>query len=143
MKREINYLNLKKMFNHILLNVPEEMINMRFYRDGEDNEKLHECKSTGCIIGHCTILDNYENIPKKQNFEGVISIRFTSWSEQFTGLSSFSDNWNWCFGQNWPNNKEQILLRIKYLIDNRDTPLDWLCNHNYILPIKKLEPYRN
>ena len=130
---EINYLNLKRMFNHILLNVPEEKINMSSYRKGTC--KKHKCGSTGCVIGHSTILDNWENIPKKYNEE----INFTDWSENFTGLTSYTDNWNWCFGVNWPNDKRQILLRIKYFIDNQTTP-DWW-NSDYLLPIEKLEPY--
>ena len=131
-----NYLNLKRMFNHILLNVPEENITMRYFR--LVNRVSHECKSAGCIIGHCTILDNYENIIK----DDIGQIDFIEWSENFTGLTSYTDNWNWCFGGSWLDNKTQILLRLKYFIDNQSVPCDWdIFNYKYILPEQKLEPY--
>ena len=133
-EEEINYLNLKRMFNHILLNVPQEMIKMSTYRFV--NQTSHECNSTGCIIGHCTILDDYKNIPKHQSGE----INFELWSEKFTGLNHIDFEWLWCFSGGWPNNKEQILLRLKYFIDNQDINEDWE-DYNYLLPQQKLEPY--
>ena len=137
---EINYLNLKRMFNHILLNVPDKKINMEVYRTGKTIKA--KCGSTGCVIGHCTILDDYENIPKNQNGK----INFFRWSLFFTGLEH-NKNWLWCFGAGWPDNKTQILLRLKYFIDNQSTPEDWDCNwdcnwgYDHILPFEKLEPY--
>ena len=133
----IKYLNLKRMFNYILLNVPEENLNMSHYRHYTDRE-LHKCGSVGCVIGHCTILDDYENIPKYENGE----LNFLLWSKQFTDIDYLSKNWEWCFGANWPNDKEQILLRIKYLIDNKKVPKLWYCNYSYKLLVEKLEPYK-
>ena len=136
----MNLINLKRIFNHILLNVSQENLEMKHYRCGD--ECSHECDSAGCVIGHCTILDEWENIPKSY-FNG--KIKFSEWSEQFTSLEHLTDNWNWCFGGEWYDNKNQILLRIKYLIDNQAVPEDWWYNwgtkYNYILPLQKLEPY--
>ena len=131
----MNLTNLKRMYNYILENVPEEKIFMKSFRGG--NEFSHECNSTGCVIGHCTILDNLENIPKHHNGK----INFTDWSENFTEISLLSENWDWCFGGRWPDDKKQILLRIKYLIDNQKVPKNWDDNFDYILKSKKLEPY--
>ena len=130
----MNLTNLKRMYNYVLENVPEENIAMRYFRDG--NKFSHECISTGCIIGNCTILDDFENIPKNRE------INFVDWSENFTEISLLSEKWDWCFSGRWPYNKEQILLRIKYLIDNQTIPKDWNGNLNYILKSKKLEPYK-
>ena len=130
----MNLNNIKRIFNHIFYNVPVNKIKMSLFRTG--SRKKHECQTVGCIIGHCTILDDYENIPKHQSGE----INFKLWSEQFTGLNIDSNEWEWCFGGEWPNNKGQILLRLKYLIDNQSVPNDW-DNYNYYLPIKNLEPY--
>ena len=136
----MNLVNLKKMFNYILLNVPKENIEMGTYRPNCDL-KFHECKSTGCVIGHCTILDDYEDIPKLINDD----IDFNLWSEKFTNIDCFSKNWEWCFGALWPNDKDQILLRLKYLIDNGMPPYDWEdlndSNYKYLLPEIKLEHY--
>ena len=131
----MNLMNLKKIFNYILINVPQEKIQMNLYRLYE-NRNNHECKSVGCIIGHSIILDKWENIPKCGNDE----INFKLWSEQFTGLNTDSNQWEWCFGGKWSDNKEQILLRIKYLIDNQKTPKEW-SGYYYVLPVIKLEPY--
>ena len=130
----MNLINLKRMYNHILENVPHEKIKMRYFRDG--NKFSHECGSTGCVIGHCTILDDFQNIP----FNDIGEIDFEKWSENFTGLKPFYKVWNWCFSPRWPNIKEQILLRIKYLIDNQTIPKDFN-DYDYILPIQKLELY--
>lgn len=119
----MNLTNLKRMFNYILLNVPEEKINMSQFRDSIDL-KSHECKSIGCIIGHCTILDKYENIPKKNNGE----LDFLKWSEKFTDLEFNSNEWEWCFGSSWQKyyktaTKEQILLRLRFIIKNKRVPV--------------------
>ena len=137
---EINYLNLKKMFNHILENIAEEKINMSSYRNNHDDFFSHECGSTGCIIGHCLILDDWNNIPKYK--KGNISFR--RWSKIFTGIKNQSSEWSWCFGIWWPNNKEQILLRLKYFIDNKKIPDGWDSHSHYdfLLPVEKLEPYK-
>ena len=131
---EINYLNLKRMFNYILKSVPEKKINMGVFRTG--SSKNHKCGSTGCVIGHCTILDEWENLP----FDYVHEISFAKWSEDFTGLEYLSHKWTWCFGVSWSDNKTQILLRLKYLIDNQSVPSDWE-DYSYKLPVEKLEPY--
>ena len=133
----MNLTNLKRMYNHILENVPEEKIFMKDFRDDADLNS-HECKSVGCVLGHCTILDDFEKIPKY--YDG--DINFFKWSENFSGLTSLSENWDWCFSGKWSNNKEQILLRIKYLIDNKHIPYNWnVKDFNYLLPKQNLERY--
>lgn len=138
---EINYLNLKRMYNHILLNVPQEKIDMSVFRFRNDDKGSHMCNSVGCVIGHCTILDDFENIPL--DYDG--NIIFTFWSNDFTGMNHKSEEWRWCFSGEWCNDKVQILLRIKYLIEKETAPRDWGngwgYNYNYLLPVKELEPY--
>ena len=131
---EINYLNLKKMFNYVLKKVPENMIKMVAYRAEQNN--THKCGSTGCVIGHCVILDEWENIPKNP----FGNINFEHWSEKFTGLNTNSDEWEWCFSPCWPDDKKQILLRIKYLIDNQCIPEEW--DSDYLLPVIRLKSYK-
>ena len=133
----MNLINLKRMFNHILLNVPKKNLVMKYFRDGD--EISHECDSVGCIIGHCTILDDLENL----SFKDDGKIDFFKWSEEFTGLTPYWGKWewNWCFSSYWNDDKEQILLRLKYIIDNQSVPEDWDRNSDYILPLQKLEPY--
>ena len=131
----MNILNLKRMFNHVLLNVDKSQLKMSVYRKG--SFKTHECESTGCVIGHCVILDDWDNVPKTINK----SIMFLTWSQKFTGLEPLSKEWSWCFSANWSNNKTQILLRLKYLIDNCQTPLNWRGGFRFKLPNQELTPY--
>ena len=134
---EINYLNLKRMFNHILENVPEEKIKMSLYRPLFE-QTSHECQTVGCVLGHSVILDNWDNVPKKSSN----NINFRKWSELFTNIKYHSYCWYWCFGASWPNDKEQILLRIKYLIDNKNMPDDWDgFSYSYELENINLEKY--
>lgn len=132
--------NLKLIFNNFLLNVPEEKITMWQFRPIEDHYS-HECRSAGCVIGHSLILDDWEKIPKKR----TKNVNFNRWSELFTGLGRNTPKWKWCFSGGWSNDKTQILLRLKYLIDNKRLPSDWdllgfEC-FDYVLPIQPLEPY--
>ena len=130
-----NWINLKRMYNHVLLNVLEENIEMAYFRRG--NIISHECKSFGCVIGHCLILDNWNDIPFRYG-----EIDFTLWSRNFTGIKPYSENWDWCFGNEWSDNKEQVLLRLKYFIDNQSTPEDWdVYSYNYLLSVTELKPY--
>ena len=136
----MNLINLKRMYNHVLLNVSEKNLGMTCYRTS--SYKSHECESTGCVIGHCVIIDDYKNIPL--DYKG--NIDFTDWSEKFTGIKCSSFIWAWLFGCNWPSNKEQILLRFKYLIEYQKHPDNWStpgsgCYYTYILPKQKLIPY--
>lgn len=128
----MNLFNLKRMFNHILLNVPKEKINMLQFRDSIDL-KSHECQTAGCIIGHCIILDEWKNIPKLKDG----SINFLRWSYYFTGLFPYSDTWKFCFGMNLPNDKEFILSRLKNFIDNNGR----ISYFHDIIPLNKLTPY--
>lgn len=134
------------MFNHVLINVDKSKLRMGSYREG--SFKTHECGSAGCVIGHCIILDEWKNIPRPPHLHPDID--FDTWSYQWTGLSKHMLSWDWCFGSMWYNNKEQILLRLKYFIDNKSAPENWLesCNDSpkpyeteYLLPSQTLIPY--
>ena len=135
---EINLINIKRMFNYILLNISEEKITMKYYRKQYEMQS-HECNSYGCIIGHCLILDDWKNIPKLINNDNDID--FGKWSEQFTGIDYYCNEWLWCFGLLWQDSKSQSLLRLKYFIDNQKTPDGWNCDYDYLLPVTDLKPY--
>ena len=100
--------NLKKIFNHILLNIPEENV----------------LKTSGSY---------------SKEFQSIIF-----YNPEDNCMLSVSDFF-WCFGGSWDNNKEQVLLRIKYLIDNGKTP-DYpydktIFVDKYNLPSQNLQPY--
>lgn len=88
---------------------------------GEYNQ--HKCDSVGDIIGHCTILDDWDNIPKDEFGQ----IDFGDWSEKFTGLKCSSDEWLWCFAESWwwtDNTPIGASKRIMWLLE-KGFPKDW------------------
>ena len=95
----MNKENLLRMADHIET-VPQDVFSMRYYRGGgnDSTEDLtHECKSVGCVIGHCVILDNWENVPK----DDLFGIYYMEWSEKFTGLRGLSYKWIYAFSGDW------------------------------------------
>jgi hypothetical protein len=113
--------NLRRMAEYIAT-VPQELFDMWAYRNEEDLRE-HNCKTVGCVIGHCTILDDWKNIPRDEDGD----ILFGEWSEIFTGLNIDSELWDWCFNYKWTpidNTPIGASKRILWLIEN-GLPDDW------------------
>ncbi len=116
----MNRENLQRMADYIRT-VPRKKFNMDFYRKG--SEKYHKCNSVGCVIGHCTVLDDIDNIPTFWNDE----IDFSQWSKNYTGLKTGETEWNWCFDSLWAcvdNTPTGAADRIEWLL-NHGLPEDW------------------
>lgn len=106
----VNVKNLKRMAKH-LKTVPEEQFGMRFFMINTS------CGSSGCIIGHCTVLDDKDNIPMTQGGD----IDYWGWSQQFTGIDIKSPSWDFLFSHKWmvnDNTKEGAIKRINHFIKN-------------------------
>lgn len=116
----MNRENLKRMADYIRT-VPQENFTISYYRSG--SERYHKCDSVGCVIGHCTVLDDIDNIP---TFQGG-DIRFDEWSKIFTELVPYSGKWKWCFSTYWKqidNTPTGAAERIEWLL-NHGLPEDW------------------
>lgn len=118
--------NLLKMADYIE-NVPQDVFSMDVYRSRF--QYLHKCNSVGCIIGHCTVLDSLSNIPFNRDFSGDVTIDFSLWSEQYTGISSCSGSWMYLFsfgwsGSNGDNTPKGAAKRIRYYVKN-GLPFNW------------------
>ena len=114
----INLDNLLKMADYIET-VPQHRFDMKSYRYWDESEP--ECSSVGCIIGHCTILDN-EDLPRL--WSGKID--FNEWSEKFIGTKEYSA-WRYLFGGEWEhidNTPEGAAKRIRYYVAN-GLPENW------------------
>lgn len=95
--------------------VPQEKFDMESYRTMPESSP--SCKSIGCIIGHCTVLDDLKNIPR--NYYG--HIRFTEWSFDFTGIEIDSLKWKFLFSHEWRNSDNTptgAAKRIRYFIEH-------------------------
>ena len=112
----MNKENLQKMADYIKT-IPQNMFDMNTYRDGQTH--LPECDSVGCILGHCTILDD------KIDNKGYIN--FSQWGEKFTGIDENDSEWDWCFHSLWASSDNTPLgasKRIEWLIKH-GLPYDW------------------
>ncbi|MEN9326813.1 MAG: hypothetical protein RI943_1234, partial [Bacteroidota bacterium] len=114
----MNIENIYKMIDYLEKSVPDNRFNMVCYRTANADRVNHECKSFGCIIGHCTILDkNFEN-PSYFREPVLKGILFYSWSIEFTGIQ-IDEIWEWCFSENWwfiDDTKKGAINRLKYLM---------------------------
>lgn len=117
----MNKKNLIKMADYIET-IPQEVFDMEEYRQQKLDNSEPKCKSIGCIIGHCTILDK-NPLPRRSNGE----IEFWEWSEEFTGICYLSDEWDYLFGCKWKNTDNTptgAADRIRYFVV-RGLPFDW------------------
>jgi hypothetical protein len=122
----MNKENLQKAITY-MKTVPQELINMSNYKTITDNLN-HKCGSTGCVIGHCSVLDT-EPLPK---FDEGGNINFAQWSEDWFGLNLYGSDliWDFMFSSNWSNYKEQIIKRMEYVLNNGAIPEEW-CMGNW------------
>lgn len=126
----MNIHNLKRMYNHILT-VPEELLDMQYWRKEGAEMTRYECNTVGCIIGHCIALDT--SIVKRRSDD---AIDFERWSEDFLEIRSSSSVWDFLFAMEWangkiPNSKSQILGRLKQFIIERNLGFGFLWEHDY------------
>jgi len=117
--------------------VPPEKFDMFDYRIDAESKKEHLCNSVGCVIGHCTALDNEIDLPRLS--DGLID--FDTWSEFFTGLYIGNEEgfgmWYWCFASTWSktdNTPEGAALRIEWLI-KKGLPKNYAAQINGTAPL--------
>lgn len=115
--------NLLKMADFIE-KVPQRKFTMENFRGKISDFRNFTCRSIGCIIGHCIILDDYANIPFHP---GTAYLDFESWSVNFTGISSGMYSWYYLFSCSWKridNTPEGAAKRIRYYVKN-GLPFNW------------------
>lgn len=118
----MNRHNLQRMAD-FLKTVPQEKFNMEYFRKENSDLGSKDCKSVGCAIGWCTVLDDEENIPRDVDGD----IIFDKWSEKFTGLDPELEEWDWCFSLIWSevdNTPIGASKRIQWLLDH-GLPENW------------------
>ena len=127
MKRE----NLELLIKQ-LKTLPEEAFNMDFFSD-DDNEEVIErveagvtkniCGASGCVIGHAP-----EVIAPLECHICNGEMDWRGYSEYVSGLELDSLEWEWCFGDVWPDKIDKACERIQHLLDGKEIPLedDWI-----------------
>jgi len=99
---------------------PQEKVDISAYLAGQ--KTAHECGSVGCILGHCTILDER---PLPLNYLGEIDVYV--WSFEFTGLDPKSIGWCYLFAGFWTygdNTPTGAASRIRHFLE-KGLPDDW------------------
>lgn len=141
MKYNIDIENLKRMHDHVLLNVDERYFDMGLFSNSEkipthkgeiidlDYLDIFDCGTTGCVVGHSASLD-YKNI--MDNYSAKVELPFSgfyyridfyTWSLRFINI--YEDPlfiWEFLFCANWSYNektrtKNQALARMRMLIE--------------------------
>ena len=114
----MNKVNLLKMADYIET-VPQKFFDMKTF--GIKDSISHNCKTVGCIIGHCVVLDDPENIPRCKNN----TIDFVGWEMKFTNTPD--DVWEYLFGEEWinvDNTPTGAAKRIRHLVED-GLPENW------------------
>lgn len=119
----MNRENLQKAADYIRT-IPQEKFNMEFVRYAEEDFE-HECKTVGCVLGHCPILFPWDKIPKHD----CGAINYRDFVDDFFGidLSANDDIFCWCFGGPWhvkDNSPLGAALRIEWLLQ-KGLPKNW------------------
>jgi hypothetical protein len=139
----INIENLEKMAQYVE-NLPQSVFDMNHYRYGTYGEEYHfhkECRTTGCILGHCTILD-IKPLPMKEN-----GIDFSLWCYHFTGINPFLnlDIFDFLFSGKWKsqdNTPQGAAQRIRYFLEY-GLPENWYQQMTGNAPLTYLETNKN
>ncbi|WIC41419.1 hypothetical protein MA9V1_155 [Chryseobacterium phage MA9V-1] len=113
----MNIANIQRAIDHLKTIQPEHF-DMTAYRDVRDQYEP-QCNSVGCIVGHCTILDNdniYANFIERND-----TIMFTEWSCNFFGIGLLSKTWDYMFSCTWAdapktNTIEHAIYRMERII---------------------------
>jgi len=98
--------------------IPQSKFGMAKYRQYDDQASA-ECGSVGCVLGHATRLETGK-LPRDLG-----GIRFTPWSEVFTGLDRWSREWGWCFASSWDrvdNTPTGAAARIEWMLAGNPIP---------------------
>ncbi len=120
----MNKENLLKAADYIET-IPQEKFDMRDWRSGQTS--THKCCSVGCILGHCTILDEKENVFRFKRWDGHID--FYDWAASFFSLQRYSDEMTWLFRSQWGHNNTDntptgAAKRIRHFVEH-GLPENW------------------
>ncbi|WNN12312.1 hypothetical protein MA9V2_063 [Chryseobacterium phage MA9V-2] len=120
----MNIKNLKAAQELVSKLIPEQfdMIDFRerTMESFTKNFDTAECKTVGCIVGHCTILDKQNVMHNFITSTGVIN--FIEWSKDFFGIGFNSKTWHYLFSAVWAENvntntPEHAVKRMQKVID--------------------------
>ena len=78
------------------------------------------CGTSACVLGHSA------QIFEKDAFEG-----WWNYSNRFFVNGLLENRRDFLFGNKWPNDVCQAIVRINYVIENGDCPKNWTYNDRF------------
>jgi len=116
-------------------------VNMKSFR-GESVESsrdalfmsINDCGTTGCILGWCPILGEGDLVPLAEDFSVMHgNLQFSAYASRVFSseydpesypesdpdyCEDCGDEWDWLFGDEWPNSAEAAKVRLEYALEN-------------------------
>lgn len=91
-------------------------INMDIYQEGNCDVE-HECKSTGCVIGHSVrLLTKDDFLLLEEQKKSVKSSAYSIFCKEYFGIDFQCDAWYFLFGANWANSALFAAERIEFFL---------------------------
>ena len=111
--------NLQKMYNWLIEN-QEPNFNINYYRE-YNNDRNHECNSTGCLIGWGVGAFPIEEIPIGKQSKMIL---FSEFSESVLRMGSLTSRlWKFIFDSEWHyteyNSFDDAMSRYKHVLDRK------------------------
>ena len=110
--------NLQKMYNWLIEN-QEPNFNINYYRE-YNNDRNHECNSTGCLIGWGVGAFPIEEIPIGKQSKMIL---FSEFSESVLRMCILTNQWKFIFDSEWYyteyNSFDDAMRRYKHVLDGK------------------------
>ena len=98
--------------------IEDVLDSVRAAKDGGE----HWCGSAGCMIGHGLMSGLPELTPEK--WTGMADYQVITFGSWLT--LSMGDEMSFMFSGQWPDDLEQGIKRIDYILEHRSIPVDWV-----------------
>ena len=113
--------NLQKMYNWLIENQDKIKPNfdIKYYRE-DNNNRNHECNSTGCLIGWGVGAFPIEEIPIGKRSKMIL---FSEFSKSVLCMNILTNKWKFIFDSGWHytdyNSFDDAMSRYKHVLDGK------------------------
>lgn len=101
------------------------LINLRMYTycslSNPTDKSRHECGTSYCAVGYLAYEDNY---PEEfwGDYKDFENFKHTEYSEELTGVDSQSNEWQFLFAEDWPDEQDSLNLRAQHALEFNKAP---------------------
>ena len=114
--------NLQKMYNWLIENQDKikPNFNINYYRESINDNRNHECNSTGCLIGWGVGAFPIEEIPIGKRSKMIL---FSEFSESVLRIGISTSKWKFIFDSEWHYTEydsfDDAMSRYKHVLDEK------------------------